>query len=476
MGLSEAQEMFGVTISDYNGISSTMLNPALMTGSRSYLDINVVSGNLFFENSIYYLPTSFNTFPKFINGNYNLYEGQFKYGRSFSYYNNTDSKYLVANAKIMGPSFFIQLGKHAFGLATTLRSIQAGNNIPYEIPIISYEEISYEELHRIEFNNFDVDFAGMTWAEIGISYAYDLIDYRNNRLTIGANLKALFGMQGGFVNAGNINYIIIDNETLNIINLDSDFGYAFPLDPETNQLSFNPLFRGFGVGADLGIVYTKKRAVINYEGERLICAKPYHDYYFKIGASLLDFGSVSFKKESALHSFDNVGYYWEQFDTVQFSSTEIILQDMSTILYGVLDASFVSNKFNIALPTAISLQFDYHFNNNIYMGLVWIHPFKILRNSIWHPAQIALIPRYEKRYFGISLPLSIYNYYKPRLGASIRIYILTIGTDNMGSWFGVDDFTGSDIYFSFKFNLGKGRCLSSRKGACDNQDFGNRRK
>lgn len=473
---SNAQEMLGVTLSDYNGISSTMLNPALMTGSRSYLDINVVSGNIFFENSIYYLPTSFNTFPKFVNGKYNLYEGQFKYGRSFNYYDNTDEKYMVANVKLMGPSVMIQSGKHAFGFTTTVRTAQAGNKIPYELPVISYEEISFEEIQRIEFDDYNVNFTGMIWGEIGLSYAYDLIDYRDNRLTIGANVKVLLGSQGAYVDARNINYIIVDSKTLNIINLDADFGYALPLDSETNQINFNPLIRGFGFGADLGIVYTKKRSAINYGGERLICAKPYHDYYFKIGASLLDFGSVSFKNGSELHRFDNVGYYWEQFDTVQFSDTKHILQDMSTVFYGDPDSSFVNNKVSIGLPTAFSLLIDYHFNNNIYLGFTWIQPLKILKNTIWHPAQLALIPRYEKRYFGISLPVSYFNYYKLRIGMSIRIYTLTIGTDNLGSWFGVNDFTGSDIYFSFKFNLGKGRCLSSRKGACDNQDFGNRRK
>ena len=350
---SYAQEMYGVTFSDYNGISSTMLNPALMTGSRLYLDVNLVSGNIFFDNTMFYLPSSFNWFPKFVSGEYNFYNGEFKYGRSYNYYDNTNEKFIVGHVRTIGPSVMIQAGKHAFGLSTAFRTYQSGNGIPFEIPIIAYEEISYPKYHRIEFNDYNVNIVGMSWAELGLSYAYDLIDHLDHRFTIGASIKGLFGMEAAYASARNINYIIVDRNTMNIINLDADFGFALPLNYETNEPDFNPAIKGYGVGGDIGFLYTKKSSRINFEGERMICAKPYQDYIYKIGISLLDLGSISFNKNAELHRYENVGKYWDEFDTLKFNGLQQAVQDISTGLYGSPDSSFYSDKIQVGLTNNI---------------------------------------------------------------------------------------------------------------------------
>jgi len=250
--------MFGLTLSDYSGISSTLLNPALMTGSRVYLDVNLVTENTFFENNLYYAPVIRNVVSNFANGEYNLYDGSFKYGRAYDYFDNEANKSFAAIVRVMGPSVMIQAGKHAVGLTTSVRSFQSGNNIPYEIPIIIYEEIRDDRYHLIEFDDHNINFTGMTWSEIGLNYAYDIYDRYDNKLTIGLGLKALFGMEGAYLSARNINYIIVDHETMNVINFDADIGYSLPIDNQTNDLRFDPLFKGYGIGGDLGLVFTKK--------------------------------------------------------------------------------------------------------------------------------------------------------------------------------------------------------------------------
>lgn len=469
---TDAQEMLGLTLSSFNGINTTFINPALATGSRAYLEVNILSGNTFFENDIYYFNAAGEITKNFLKGEPGLYDGSFKYDRAYNYFDDETEKSFVANARILGPSLMIQSGKHAFALTTSVRSLQSGTNIPYEIPIIAYEEISFERYHHIEFDDYNINMIGMTWSEIGLNYAYDFYDQYNNKLTLGIGVKGLFGMQAAYVRSRNLNYIIIDENTINIINMDSEFGYSLPIDNETNSFSHDPVFRGYGLGGDIGLVYTRKKSTINYKGEYRICAKPYHDYIYRIGISLLDFGSIAFKNNSELHQFNNVNQYWEEFDTIQFISFEQSMRSYSDVFYGDPDSSFVSNKISIGLPTAISLQFDYHINNNYYVSFAWVQPIRIVANTIWRPAQLAIIPRYENRFFGFSLPVSIYNYSKPRIGMAIRVYSLSIGTDNLSSWFHSNEFTGADIYFSFSFSLQKGKCLSTKKGACYNKNFG----
>ncbi len=61
------------------------------------------------------------------------------------------------------------------------------------------------------------------------------------------------------------------------------------------------------------------------------------------------------------------------------------------------------------------------------------------------------------------LPVSLYNYSKLRVGISARLAFITIGSDNLSSFFKQSELTGSDIYVGikvnpFKLNLsGRGR-------------------
>ncbi len=101
-----------------------------------------------------------------------------------------------------------------------------------------------------------------------------------------------------------------------------------------------------------------------------------------------------------------------------------------------------------------------------------MHPFRFNARTVWRPAQIAVIPRYEDRFFGVMIPVSLFDYKDPRIGLAVRVYSLTLGTDRLGSLLGISNFNGMDFYFSFRFNIGKGSCSSQTRGACNNQDFG----
>jgi len=129
------------------------------------------------------------------------------------------------------------------------------------------------------------------------------------------------------------------------------------------------------------------------------------------------------------------------------------------------------NSFKIGLPTALSVQFDYHYNKNWYFNATLIQPFKASTYSVRRPAQIAVTPRYETDWFEAMLPVSLYEYSIPRIGAAVRLGILTIGTDRIGTLLGISDLNGLDIYASIKINFRRGVCLGNKDtGACYNAD------
>ena len=140
----------------------------------------------------------------------------------------------------------------------------------------------------------------------------------------------------------------------------------------------------------------------------------------------------------------------------------------------ILQLSLKSNTIKIGLPTALSVQADFSLQNNIYIGGFWIHPIRINMSALRRPAQLAVVPRFETKYFELSVPLSLYEYRYPRVGIAARFYFLTIGTERLGTYLGMADMNGLDIYASVKISINKGSCKSKFGGACSNQNFGNK--
>jgi len=128
----------------------------------------------------------------------------------------------------------------------------------------------------------------------------------------------------------------------------------------------------------------------------------------------------------------------------------------------------------MSLPTTLSIQYDYHFEGNFYLGAYFLQPLRFRLKSVRQPPLLALIPRYETRIFGASFPVTVYNYEKVRIGAALRFYSVTVGTEKLGTFLGIGNLTGMDFFFSVRFNLEKGSCAGSKNGACSNANFGKR--
>jgi hypothetical protein len=139
---------------------------------------------------------------------------------------------------------------------------------------------------------------------------------------------------------------------------------------------------------------------------------------------------------------------------------------MSTLFYGDPSASYAGSMINIGLPTAVSVQADYNIYKNFYAAGYWIHPIRFNMHALRRPAQVAVVPRYESQYFEVNLPISVYEYKYPRIGLSARFWFFTIGTERIGTWLGLSNLDGLDIYASIKFGFGKGNCRNRFKSAC----------
>ena len=131
-----------------------------------------------------------------------------------------------------------------------------------------------------------------------------------------------------------------------------------------------------------------------------------------------------------------------------------------------------NSAFSIALPTALSLQIDNRITSKFYANLAIVQPLVLNDATIVRPSQLAITPRFETDYFELAMPFIIYNYKYPRLGLSARFHKIVVGTDKLGGFFGMKDFTGLDFYVMVKLQFFRGNCRNfNKKFGCGNLEY-----
>ncbi len=462
------QKMLGSVFSIYSGINSTQINPALITGSKAYVDINIIGANSFFKNNWAYIPKEDQNIWQLIGSDTSLFNyGKYKFNRTYTYYNNTDPKFLVQSVRIMGPSAMVQTGKHAFGISIQSRVQSSSTNIPYEIPVFIYEGLNYNNLHDIVYDDNDFNISSLAWTELSLSWGVDFRRFYKNKLSFGVNANLLLGHEGAYNINKNLNYTVHDTSNIEFFNYDAEYGVALPIDYDSKEIIYqDPLVKGYGVGLDLGFVFTRLKSSFSPREGNKLCSKEYEEYLYRIGISLMDIGGISFNKNAQKHNFDNVSVSWAEFDTLEYRSINVSFKQLSQAFYGNPYQSYTSNKISIGLPTTISLQFEGNFIENIYVAALWIQPIQFNAKQTRQASQLSIVPRFENSFFGFSLPITLIQYKYLSLGTAIRLGPLTIGSERIGILLGVSDLDGMDIYFNLKLSLAKGKCSSRKIGAC----------
>ncbi len=472
-----AQEMWGIVSSNFAGSNGVIINPSSLTGSKLYMDVNILTADFYAGNNYLYIHSEdfklFNFLKK--DPEFPSYDPD---NSAMDYYDNTSIKSGYVNVLLRGPSFFQQRGRHAIGLSTGVRVLASANRLPYDLANFGYLGLKYEPQHNINYNDHNFYGNTMEFAELGITYAYIVRQFSVDEFSVGITLKGLFGYSGGYVYADNLDYMVLNDSTANFRNLNAEVGFSIPVDYETNNFpDGSGLFRGNGVGADIGFTYQRKVRSFQKRKYDKLCRQRYIDYIYKVGVSLIDFGFVSFTKNTQLHAFENVSRYWVNIDTIAYSNMNQLMGELSDVFYGDPDASYRGDKMSVFLPAAVSIQLDYHIYRNWYINATAIHPIILGKSTIARPAQVVAVPRFETSRWEFSLPVALYEWKQLHFGIAARWEFLTIGSDNLGGLLGLQDFTGMDIYFSVKFNFRKGKCHGdNRFRPCYNQEYGIERK
>ncbi len=476
--MAGAQERLGMKLGEYAGINGVHLNPASMSNSRYYLDINLSGGGFFINNNYLFLrqedysPTTFLTqsapYPTFIDD-----KGRKAY-LDEDY--NQELKNGYMNARAFGPAAMFTYGQHTIGLYTSARSLARAKGVSYEIAKFGYEEFDYDSLFNINFiNEVDMNLEVLNMAEIGVSYSNIVFARNYDKLDLGFTFKYLMPQSGMKFYTDNIDYIVPNRDTLIINNLNGKVKMSLPINYDNNSYyEGESFFKGHGIGFDFGVVYTKTREIQNrYDRFRRLCRQKTFGYDYKIGISLLDVGYVTYNQHVQTHEYEDASGTWEDLRQFRFDNTNAFLYEVS---YKFNNDSTLSNtgaeEFTMRLPTAASAQFDYHFRENWFVNSMVVYGFPAADEGFSRPHYAAVTPRYQSSNFGIGLPVSLYDFTDPQVGLSARIYNVTLGTSNIGHYIGAQQLKGSDFYISIKFSLLKGKCGRKEYDGCRGQEYG----
>jgi hypothetical protein len=466
-----AQEMLGTTLGNYAGLNGMQLNPSALHNSKSNLEIQLIGMDGFLQNNYLYFPDSLYRFSNFFKPGYKWPTHMENFGteeRIFYTYDNKKQKNIFSQTRINGPGAMLISGHHAFAVTTALRAVLSLPNIPYEVANFTYLGLNYRPQHDIRYtDNIPVKGSQMGWLEIGIGYSYMFHPHDDDALSLGISVKRLMGLEGVYVYNRQVDYYVDNDSTIVIMNMDAELGVSLPIDYNDNtKFLTSPIFRGGGFGFDIGATYIrlapdKEKHYAANQHSSSPCAQTAENYLYRIGVALIDIGAIEFNSNASTIRIDNRSSYWTNVSSLNFRSINQFLNTVSYEFYGNTDA-VKRQSFTMWLPAAVSAQFDYHLQQNWYLNASLIYGIPVARSAVARPAEFSVTPRYETRQFEASLPISLYNWQQPRVGLALRFYWLTVGTDKLGGFFPVGDFTGLDLYFSLKLFFNRGTCRNGK--------------
>jgi hypothetical protein len=199
---------------------------------------------------------------------------------------------------------------------------------------------------------------------------------------------------------------------------------------------------GAGLSTTLGLVYIKEinrgSFDCNMSNDRQ------RKYKYRIGLSLIDLGMIRYFDETTV---SNVKTETDVFFNNPDSLETVTIKRMDQTIVRNLNGTAEDESFNMWLPLAISLQFDYQVIPNVFANVSTINRIHFTPNQIARANQVNLSARYERRFFEAALSYSITEYETSALGLGLRYRFIVIGSDRLLSTLGLSDDNNYDVFF-----------------------------
>ena len=451
------QQNLGIRNSNYAGIQGALINPGSIADSKLAWDVNVISFDEVFDNTFLYVPKQslhFLGFRHIIKGaiDENLFQTHYNPENPNQLFN------LTFSTETLGPSFFMKLAKkHEIGFTLANRSYVNIKNIPGHVAENAFAYFLETDLWNTEFTDASTRLNAMNWVQYGFHYATVLYRDGNNQLKGGLSLNYLQGIAAAYTKNTNITYKIVDTTSMLFYNTNADYGRT-NYDDFRHASNFGDLTHGHGFGMDIGFTFVRlkdqetENAVANTNSKSY---SEHSDYVYRIGLSFLDIGAINFNRNSASYHLEADSANFENWHEIKFHSNIDLDKALSAVFYnGDSTQSLTADHFKMAMPSAISIQFDWNVYEQFFANMTIIKGFgHVNKQGVVRPDVYSITPRYETKWGEVSLPFSVINYnqWRARLGFAFRIAYFFFGGDAPGSLLKLKDLNGVDFYAGIDF-------------------------
>jgi hypothetical protein len=195
-------------------------------------------------------------------------------------------------------------------------------------------------------------------------------------------------------------------------------------------------------------------------------------YLLKLGVSITDIGAIKFQK----------GPYYGDFLADQQDMTvgtfEVnSLAEFDSVMNQVFVAQESSPTFKMQLPMSLNLNADYNIGRGFFANLdVLVAPrLSSNNNKVQHVTRFQLTPRWDSKWIGVYMPLSVNTHGNLGLGMTLRAGPLTIGANDLTAFMGRKYIYQQDVHVALKvpipYNCGSPK---SRGGRGFGKNKGNR--
>jgi len=428
-----AQDQMGIMGSSRSPIQTVRINPSNLVDSRAFLDIQLIGADVFAMNDFAYLH------------GFSLKKNYFDTLSTVQLHEQRLDYSAFASVAVRGPSVAFAVKGHGFAVQTAVRSVTDARGLPDELYPLIASGMTYRgpigQMRSIE--NMRVN--SLTWGELGLSYATILRRSGNDLWLGGITVKKLYGIAGAGVRVDHWDYTMVDSSNLETHRFVGEYGFN---DPTQNPLS------GRGTGFDIGITWKRRLSDSKHYIPHDPCTDG--DYLFKLGASILDLGRISFYGPSYRNLFNqNESTQWDNFAGTEVSSLSqvdsLINSNFRTAMNNGQDG-----RFRMKLPTAISIQGDFRLHPQFYIfGSVLYGLPRMMSLGVQRTSSLSIVPRWETKRLEVSVPMTAYGFRKPMIGLCMRLNNVVIGSDHLGWLFGQRNLFGADFYMSVKITVFK---------------------
>lgn len=489
--ISRSQDFLGYSSSNYNGITGVINNPANVVESRMKFDMTLVGLNFGVGNN--YLGVkrmAFNHsgkafskdayYPAFADPNFNV-----NYLHEVT---NDKEKAIFLGLRVNGPSFLVNLNrKNAIGFTSSARTYVNVDGITPELARLVFYDIGrgvggyqVQDLLGKQFSINHLSANIMSWLEYGLTYGHVFRDKDEHYFKAGGTVKYLQGIASAYLNVKDLQYRFNNDSILGVFHTDVNYGHSenleFPNVKDKSNANINPFvddptlpgtfsggypklasFPGFGL--DLGVIYEYRPDYAKYkydmDGQTDLWRKDKNKYKLKVGVSLIDLGSIKYAKGKLSNNFT------VDLDSIRFRklvTDSFPVYDFDRIIDSLVTYRDIAGTYKVNLPTQLSFQIDYNIWKDFYVNLTpnIAFQFKNKEAKVHEWTNISLTPRWDHRWFGVSLPISYSAFYAKSdqpigVGVGLRVGPLIVGSNRVFTYLSdKKDVYGADLYMMLK--------------------------